>query len=71
VTSPFADYYRGLNALPRLDVSNGRPTLGYFNPVLRIVAMDGSVERLKQIDAAIHAAAPSFTTRLSQRSRAE
>ncbi|MGB2933435.1 MAG: glycosyltransferase family 39 protein [Methyloceanibacter sp.] len=71
VTSPFVDYYRGLNALPRLDVSNGRPTLGYFNPVLRIVAMDGSVERLKQIDAAIHAAAPSFTTRLSQRSRAE
>ena len=42
-----AGYYLGLNALPRLEVSNGRPTLGYFNPVLKVVALDGSVERLK------------------------
>lgn len=66
-SGPVADYYRGLNALPRLDVSNGRPTLGYFNPVLRVIAMDGSVERLKHIAESIQAAAPSFTVRLFQR----
>jgi 4-amino-4-deoxy-L-arabinose transferase-like glycosyltransferase len=59
-----ARYYRELNALPHLDVSNGRPTFAYFNPALRIVAMDGSVERLKQIAAAIKAAAPGFKVKL-------
>jgi 4-amino-4-deoxy-L-arabinose transferase-like glycosyltransferase len=59
-----AGYYRGLNALPHLDVSNGRPTFGYFNPVVRIVAMDGDVGRLKTIAEAIHAAAPGFTVKL-------
>ena len=33
-----ADYYRRLSALPHLDVFNGRPTFGYFTPVLRVVA---------------------------------
>ena len=28
-----ADYYRALSSRPHLDVSNGRPTMGYFNPV--------------------------------------
>src|SRR5262249_11276897 len=46
------------------EVSNGRPTLAYFNPVVRIVAMDGSVERLEKIAADIHAAAPDLTVRL-------
>jgi hypothetical protein len=32
VSKPVAGYYRQLNALPHLDVSNGRPTFGYFNP---------------------------------------
>lgn len=45
-------------------MSNGRPTLAYFNPVVRIVAMDGSVERLEKIAADIHAAAPDLTVRL-------
>ena len=45
VSRPTGSYYRRLNALPHLDVSNGRPTLGYFNPVLRIVALDGNIER--------------------------
>lgn len=65
-----AGYYHRLNALPHLDVSNGRPTQGYFNPVLRIVAMDGSVDRLKEIAAEIHAAAPAFRIRLVDRNRA-
>jgi hypothetical protein len=52
---------------PHLDVSNGRPTLAYFNPVVRIVAMDGSVAGLEKIAAdihAAHAAAPGLTVRL-------
>ena len=59
-----AAYYRDLSALPHLDVSNGRPTLAYFNPVVRIVALDGSVARLEKIAAGIRAAAPSLTVRL-------
>jgi Dolichyl-phosphate-mannose-protein mannosyltransferase len=60
-----AAYYRELSALPHIDVSNGRPTLAYFNPVLRVVALDGSVERLEKIAAEIHAAAPSLSLRLT------
>jgi hypothetical protein len=59
-----AGYYRGLNALPHLEVSSGRPTMGYFNPALRVVALDGSVERLKTLAEQIRAAAPTFTVRL-------
>ena len=46
-----AAYYRELSSRPHLDVSNGRPTLAYFNPVVRIVALDGSVARLEKIAA--------------------
>jgi 4-amino-4-deoxy-L-arabinose transferase-like glycosyltransferase len=67
VSRPTAGYYRRLNALPHLDVSNRRPTLGYFNPVLRIVALDGNIARLEQISAAITAAAPEFKVRLIDR----
>ena len=67
VSRPTGSYYRRLNALPHIDVSNGRPTLGYFNPVLRIVALDGNIERLQQISAAITAAAPEFKVRLIDR----
>lgn len=59
-----AGYYQALGAKPHLDVSNGRPTLAYFNPVLRVIAMDGSVERLRQIEKSIKDAAPSLKTRL-------
>ncbi|HEY9521269.1 MAG TPA: hypothetical protein VIQ39_06950 [Methyloceanibacter sp.] len=47
-----------------LDVSNGRPTLAHFNPVVRIVALDGSVARLEKIAAEIRAAAPGLTVQL-------
>ncbi len=43
-----ADYYRALASRPHLDVSNGRPTMGYFNPVVRVVALDGSVDEAEQ-----------------------
>jgi Dolichyl-phosphate-mannose-protein mannosyltransferase len=62
--SGMADYYRALASHPHLDVSNGRPTMGYFNPVTRVVALDGSVDRLNTIAAAIRTAAPSLTVRL-------
>jgi hypothetical protein len=62
--SGMAAYYRGLSAKPHLDVSNGRPTVGYFNPALPIVAMDGSVDRLRRISAEIEAAAPSLKVEL-------
>jgi hypothetical protein len=65
-SNPAADYYQGLKALPHLEVSNGRPTLAYFNPVLRVVAMDGSVERLAGIADKIHEAAPSLVVRQVQ-----
>ena len=64
VQADSAAYYRQLAARPHLDVSNGRPTLAYFNPVVRIVALDGSVARLEKIAADIHAAAPGLTVRL-------
>ena len=67
VSRPARAYYRGLNGFPHLDVSNGRPTLGYFNPVLRIVAMDGDAGRLEGIAEAILAAAPDFTVKLFDR----
>lgn len=57
-------YYRNLFSRPHLEVSNGRPTVAYFNPVLRIVALDGSVARLQKIAGDIRAAAPSLTVRL-------
>jgi hypothetical protein len=57
-------YYRDLSSRPHLDVSNGRPTVAYFNPVVRIVALDGSVARLETIAAEIRARAPSLTVRL-------
>jgi hypothetical protein len=64
VQADSAAYYRQLFTRPYLEVSNGRPTLAYFNPVVRIVAMDGSVERLDKIAEGIHAAAPGLTVRL-------
>jgi hypothetical protein len=59
-----ATYYRELSSRPHLDVSNGRPTMAYFNPVVRIVALDGSVARLEKIAAEIRTAAPGLTVRL-------
>ena len=64
VQADSAAFYRHLLSQPHLEVSNGRPTSGYFNPVLRIVALDGSVARLQKIAGDIRAAAPGLTVRL-------
>ena len=71
VSIPTADYYHEPNALPHLDVSNGRPSRGYFNPVLRVVAVDGRVERLDEIAEIIRAAVPDFDVRRVQQGPAQ
>ena len=71
VSTPTADYYHEPNALPHLDVSNGRPSRGYFNPMLRVVAVDGRVEWLDEIDETIRAAAPDFDVRRVQQRPAQ
>jgi hypothetical protein len=38
--------------------------VAYFNPVVRIVALDGSVARLETLAAEIRARAPGLTVRL-------
>ena len=43
------DYYRALFQLPYLEVTNGRPSFAFFNPVIRIVALDGDVHHLETV----------------------
>ena len=57
-------YYQKLAGLPRLDVTNGKPALGYFNPTLRVVAVDGKVDTLRTLAERISADAPSLSFRL-------
>jgi hypothetical protein len=61
-----ARYYEKLAKLPHLDVTNGQPALGYFNPTLRVVAVDGKVDTLRTLAEQISAAAPSLSVRLVQ-----
>src|SRR5580765_6676819 len=59
VTLSLIDYPLGVawdEVVKLVGVTKGR----YINPVVRIVAMDGSVERLEKIAADIHAAAPGL-----------
>ncbi len=58
-----AAHYGELFTHPYLELSNGRPTFAFFNPVLRIVALDGDVEHLKSLAAKLRRAYPtaSFT----------
>jgi hypothetical protein len=61
--------YIALFALPLLEVTNGRPSYAYFNPTIRIVALDGDAARLAPIEQALRKAAPSFSFRLVNASR--
>ena len=56
-------FYAALFNEPYLDVTNGRPAYAYFNPIIRIVALDGDAGRLVPIAAALRRAAPSFSVR--------
>jgi len=58
-----AQFYAQVLALPRLDVSNGQPSFGFFNPTITIIAMDGDEERLLPIAKMIQSIAPSLIVR--------
>jgi hypothetical protein len=50
-TRKMAAVYAALFEKPYLEVTNGRPAYAFFNPVLRIVALDGDSTRLQPIAA--------------------
>jgi hypothetical protein len=56
--------YRNLFTHPYLELSNGRPTFAFFNPVLRIVALDGDTEHLRSIAAALRRDHPNVSVAL-------
>jgi hypothetical protein len=58
-----AQFYADLLVLPRLDVSNGRPSFGYFNPTTTIIALDGDAKRLLPIAKLIETTAPTLAVR--------
>ncbi len=58
-----AVYYDGLFKLPYLEAENGRPALAFFNPTLRIVALDGNAGRLEPIAEALRQSAPNLHVR--------
>ena len=57
-TRAVATYYANLFRLPYLEVKSSRPSYGFFNPVIRIVALDGRSERLAPIAAALRHSQP-------------
>jgi hypothetical protein len=59
-----AAYYKKVAALPHLDISNGRPSLGFFNPVIRLVALDGRTDQLRNLARTIKTTAPNLTVDL-------
>jgi 4-amino-4-deoxy-L-arabinose transferase-like glycosyltransferase len=52
-TRAVADYYAKLFELPYLEVESNRPSYGFFNPVIRIIELDGRSDRLAPIAAAL------------------
>jgi hypothetical protein len=52
--------YAELFRRPYLEVSNGRPTFAFFNPVLRIVAVDGDATHLERLAAALRGEYPGL-----------
>lgn len=64
-TREVARFFAQALMLPRLDLSNGAPPFGFFNPTTTIIALDGNADRLLPIAKAIEATAPSMTVRLT------
>ena len=56
----YADLFRR----PYLEISNGRPSFAFFNPVLRIVALDGDAAHLTSIAAALRRKYPQVSVTL-------
>jgi hypothetical protein len=59
-----AAYFADLFKLPYLEVTNGRPSFAFFNPVIRIVALDGNGARLAPIAASLRQSAPDLSVRV-------
>lgn len=57
-----ADYYNALFQLPYLEVTNGRPSFAFFNPVIRIVALDADEDRLESIATRLSGGHPGVLT---------
>jgi hypothetical protein len=58
-----AAYFADLFKLPYLEVT-GRPSFAFFNPVIRIVALDGNGAGLAPIAAALRQSAPDLSVRV-------
>ena len=58
-----AQFFSRVLALPRIDISNGRPMFAYFNPTTTIIAMDGNPQRLMPVAAMIATTAPFLEVR--------
>jgi len=56
----YADLFSG----PYLEVTNGRPAFAFFNPVFRIVALDGDEAHLRRLAAALRSQNPGLTVTL-------
>jgi hypothetical protein len=69
-TRKMAAAYAALFEKPYLEVTNSRPAYAFFNPVLRIVALDGDPARLQPIASNLRKAAPGFSIRLVSGSEA-
>jgi hypothetical protein len=59
-TRAAARFFAQALALPHLDISNGRPSFGFFNPTTTVIVLDGRAERLLPIAKMLEAAAPSL-----------
>ncbi len=64
-TREAARFFAQALALPHLDVSNGDPSFGFFNPTTTIIAMDGNAAQLLPIAKMIETTAPSMVVRWS------
>jgi hypothetical protein len=47
-------------ASPRIDISNGRPMFGFFNPTTTVIAMDGNSKHLVAVAEMVTTTAPSL-----------
>ena len=65
-TQAAAEFFAQALALPHLDISNGRPAFGFFNPTITVVALDGKPDRLLPIARLIAATDASLTVRWVQ-----
>jgi 4-amino-4-deoxy-L-arabinose transferase-like glycosyltransferase len=68
-TRSVAAYYAYMFQQPYLEVNNHRPSYGFFNPVIRIVELDGRRDRLDEIAAALRRSHPTLDLKFSTQGR--